>query len=171
VERLAYLGYALPPLALALAYIFFSLGTLPVLYQTMALLVFAYTLHFLAEAIGPIRTALYQISPNVEEAARSLGRSPLRAFGSTTLPLIRTGLVVSVTFVFLSAIKELPLTVLLSPPGFETLSTNVWGFASEGLYGRAAPYALAIVCLSTLFVAVLLRYESAAAESRYIAHE
>jgi iron(III) transport system permease protein len=171
VERIAYLGYAMPPLALALAYIFFALGAFPAVYQTMTLLVFAYTLHFLAEAIGPVRTALYQISPNVEEAARSLGRSPLRAFGTTTLPLLRTGLVVSVAFVFLSALKELPLTVLLSPPGFETLSTNVWGYASEALFGRAAPYALAIVVLSTVFVGVLLRYESAAADSRYLSHE
>lgn len=171
VERLAYLGYALPPLALALAYIFFALAAFPIVYQTMALLVFAYTLHFLAEAIGPIRTALYEISPHVEEAARSLGRSPLRAFASTTLPLIRTGIVVSIAFVFLSAIKELPLTVLLSPPGFETLSTNVWGYASEALFGQAAPYALAIVGLSAVFVGILLRYEAAASESRYLAHE
>ncbi len=171
VERLAYVGYALPPLALALAYIFFALGAFPAVYQTLGLLVFAYTLHFLAEAIGPVRTALYQISPNVEEAARSLGRSPLGAFRSTTLPLLRTGLVVSVAFVFLSALKELPLTVLLSPPGFETLSTNVWGYASEALFSQAAPYALAIVALSAVFVGLLLRYEAAAAESRYIAHE
>ena len=171
VERMAYLGYAMPPLALALAYIFFALAAFPLIYQTMALLVFAYTLHFLAEAIGPIRTALYQISPNVEEAARSLGRSPLRAFGTTTLPLLRTGLVVSVAFVFLSALKELPLTVLLSPPGFETLATNVWGYASEALFSRAAPYALAIVALSAVFVGVLLRHESSAAEARYLSHE
>ncbi len=171
VERLPYVGYALPPLALALAYVFFALGAFPVIYQTLALLVFAYTLHFLAEAIGPIRSALFQTSPSVEEAARSLGRTPLRAFLSTTLPLIRTGVVVSLAFVFLSALKELPLTIILAPPGFETLSTTVWGFANEAMFGRAAPYALAIVALSTLFVAVLLRYESAASGSRFVPHE
>jgi iron(III) transport system permease protein len=171
VERVAYIGYALPPLALALAYIFFALGAFPMIYQTLALLVFAYTLHFLAEAIGPVRAALYQLSPNVEEAARSLGYSPLRAFAATTLPLLRTGIVVSVAFVFLSALKELPLTILLSPPGFETLSTNVWGFANEAMFARAAPYALAIVAVSAILVGILLKREGSTTEPRYIAHE
>jgi iron(III) transport system permease protein len=141
------------------------------IYQTLALLVFAYTLHFLAEAIGPVRAALYQLSPNVEEAARSLGYSPLRAFATTTLPLLRTGIVVSVAFVFLSALKELPLTILLSPPGFETLSTNVWGFANEAMFARAAPYALAIVAVSAIFVGILLKREGSSTESPYIPHE
>ncbi|NNE33961.1 MAG: iron ABC transporter permease [Rhodothermales bacterium] len=171
VERAAYLGYALPPLALALAYIFFALGAFPAIYQTLALLVFAYTLHFLAEAIGPVRAALYHVSPNVEEAARSLGHSPLRAFTSTTLPLLRNGIVVSLTFVFLSALKELPLTIILSPPGFETLSTNVWSFANEAMFARAAPYALAIVTVSAVFVGILLRRDVPTPQPRYIAHE
>ncbi len=159
IERASYLGYALPPLALALAYIFFSLSAAPALYQTLLLLIFAYTLHFVAEAIGPVRTALYQAPPHVEEAARSLGRTPLRAFLSATLPLISTGIVVSMAFVFLSALKELPLTVLLAPPGFETLSLNVWSYTNEAMYAPAAPYALAIVALSGLFVGLLIRHE------------
>lgn len=157
LERIAYLGYATPPLAFALALIFFTLKTAPVLYQTMALLVIAYTLHFLAEAIGPVRTALYQAPPRLEETARALGRSPLRAFFAATFPLLRKGLLVSVGFVFLSAMKELPLTFLLSPIGFETLALNVWGFTSEALFGQAAPFALAIILFSTGFVGLLLR--------------
>lgn len=156
LERLAYFGYATPPLAFALALIFFTLRTASPLYQTLALLIVAYALHFLAEAIGPIRTALYQAPPRLEEAARSLGRSPLQAFVETTLPLLRKGLLISVALVFLSSMKELPITFLLSPIGFQTLALKVWGNADAALFAEAAPFALAIIGVSAAFVGLLL---------------
>jgi iron(III) transport system permease protein len=159
VERIAYLGYATPPLAFALALIVFTLGAAPFAYQTLGLLVAAYALHFMAEAVGPIRSALYQAPPNLEEAARSLGRSPLGAFASVTVPLMRRGLLVSVAFVFLSAMKELPLTFLLAPVGFQTLALDTWSYAEEAMFGEAAPYALAIMFFSACFVGLLLARE------------
>ena len=155
-ERIAYLGYATPPLAFALALVFFSLRVIPFAYQTLGLLVVAYALHFLAEAIGPLRSALYQAPPQTEEAARSLGLSPLRAFFAATFPLLRRGLVVSVAFVFLSALKELPITFLLSPLGFQSLAMRMWSAASESLFSVAAPYALALILTSTVLVGLLL---------------
>jgi iron(III) transport system permease protein len=157
LERIAYLGYATPPLAFALAMIFFTLRALPFAYQTLGLLIVAYALHFLAEAVGPVRSSLYQASPRLEEAARTLGRSPLRAFFAATFPLLRRGVLVSMALVFLSAMKELPLTFLLSPPGFETLALNVWSYTNEALFGQAAPHALTILLFSSAFVGLLLR--------------
>jgi len=159
IERVAYLGYATPPLAFALALIVFTLAGVPVLYQTLALLVLAYALHFMAEAIGPIRSALYQAPPNLEEAARALGRTPAQAFFSVTVPMLKRGLLVSVAFVFLSAMKELPITFLLSPPGFESLAMKTWSAANEAMFDAAAPYALTIMFFSAAFVGLLLVQE------------
>ncbi len=160
LERIAYLGYATPPLAFALALVFFSLRVVPFAYQTLGLLIVAYALHFLAEAIGPVRSALYQAPPQAEEAARSLGRTPFQAFREATFPLVRRGLGVSVAFVFLSALKELPITFLLSPLGFQTLATRMWSAAGESLFSVAAPYALALILTSTLLVGLLLQRET-----------
>ncbi|GEM87785.1 ABC transporter permease [Meiothermus granaticius] len=159
LERTAYLGYAVPPLAFALALIFFSLRGLPFLYQTLGLLVLAYALHFLAEAIGPIRSALYQASPRLEEAARSLGYGPLKAFAKSSLPLIQRGVLASLALVFLSSLKELPLTFLLAPVGFDTLATRIWGYTAEAMFAEAAPYATLIVLFSALLVGLLLAQE------------
>jgi iron(III) transport system permease protein len=161
LERGAYIGYATPPLAFALALIFFFRG-IPAVYQTLWILIYAYTVHFLAEAIGPVRSALYQASPRLEEAARSLGYRPFRAFFKATFPLLRSGVIVSIAFVFLAAMKELPLTFLLSPVGYETLAVNVWSYTTEAMFAEGARYALAIVLCSSLFVGLLLMKDSRA---------
>ncbi|MDK2010983.1 MULTISPECIES: ABC transporter permease [unclassified Deinococcus] len=158
-ERAAYLGYATPPLAFALALVFFSLKVAPPLYQTFPLLILAYTLHFVAEAVGPIRTSLSSATPRLEEAARLLGQTSRGALARVTLPLIRPGLLVSAAFVFLSVLKELPLTLLLAPIGFETLARNVWAYTEEAQYAAAAPYALALALSGAVLTLLILRRE------------
>lgn len=160
LERSTYLGYATPSFAFALGLIFFSLRLVPSLYQSMVLLIYAYTMHFMAEAVGPVRSALYQASPRLEEAAHSLGASWFTAFRRVTLPLLRNGLLVSMAFVFLSCMRELHLTILLSPLGFHSLALDVWDFVNNAMFAQAAPYALTIMGFSALFVAVLITKES-----------
>jgi iron(III) transport system permease protein len=159
LERSTYLGYAIPSLAFALGLVYFSLKLAPSLYQTLFLLIYAYTFHYLAEAVGPIRSALYQTSPRVEEAAQSLGYSRLRTIFTVTLPLIRNGMLISTAFIFLSCMKELHLTLILSPLGYNTLALNVWSFIEEAFFAEAAPFAITILLFSGLFVGLLLIQE------------
>lgn len=159
VERVAYLGYATPPLALALALVFFVLAAVPTLYQTFALLIVAYTLHFVAEAIGPVRSSLLRATPRLEEAARVLGYTSAQALGRVTVPIVLPGLLVSMAFVFLSVLKELPLTLLLAPAGFTTLAVGVWSYTEEALYGSAAPYALVLLLTGAVLSLLTLRQE------------
>ncbi len=154
-ERLSYIGYATPPLAFGLAWIFLSLHGFPVIYQTFWLLILAYVLHFLTESIGPIRSAILQIPIHLEEAARSLGRSPFIAFWRTTLPLLRNSIIVSFSFIFLAVMKELPLTAILSPIGFDTLALRLWSHAEEAMFIEAAPYAMTLLLVSLFFVAIV----------------
>jgi len=159
LERVAYLGYATPPLAFALSLVFFSLYVSPFLYQTLLLLIIAYSLHFLAEGIGPIRSALYQAPPQLEDAAKSLGYSSFQAFIKVILPLLKGGIIASAALVFLSAMKELSITFLLSPIGFNTLALNVWSYTGEAMFAEAAPFAFTILIFSILFVGLLFSRE------------
>ena len=160
VERIAYFGYATPRLAFALAWIVFVLAFLPFAYQSLLVLVCVYALHFLAESIGPIRSAFYQTPVQLEEVGRTLGNSSVRIFTYIIFPLVRRGVLVGIAFVFLSAMKELPMTLLLSPPGFQTLATNTWGYAEEAMFAQAAPHALAIMLFSGCFVWLLLQQDA-----------
>lgn len=156
LERASYIGFGLPGVVVGLSLVFFGANYAPWLYQTLALLVFAYAVRFLPEALGATRSALVQISPRMEEAARSLGLSPLRAWQRVTLPLARPGILAGAALVFLTVIKELPLTLMLAPTGFTTLATQIWSATAEAFYARAALPALLLLAVSSLSVSIII---------------
>jgi iron(III) transport system permease protein len=138
VERLSYSGYALPGIVIALALIYFGIRVAEPLYQTLAMLVFALSVHYLPLAVGTSVAALLQVSPRTEEAARSLGRGPVSVFRTVTTPLVRGGMLAGAALVFLHAVKELPATLLLAPTEYETLATEIWRQTEYGFFEAAA---------------------------------
>jgi len=111
---------------------------------------------FLAQAIGPARAALLQVNPHLEESGLLLGRGRAHVFATVTLPLMRSGVVAGVALVFLTVMKELPVTLLLAPSGYDTLATRIWSASSEAFYARAAAPALVLVALSALSLVYVL---------------
>ena len=156
-ERLLYAVYALPGISLALALVFFTLNAVPVLYQTLLALVLAISLRYLVQAVGALRGPMLQVSPRTVEAARSLGEGSLGVLRTVTLPLLRPGLVAGATLVLLSALKELPLTLLLAPAGTSTLATELWDAAREAFYAQAAVPAALLLAISFASVGLLVR--------------
>ena len=150
VERLSYTGHALPGIVVALALVFFGTRVAVGLYQTLAMLVFAFVILFLPLAVGVTRATLLQVSPRVEEAARSLGRSQLSVLRTVTGPLISSGMLTGGALVFLTAVKELPATLILAPIGFETLATEIWKATSVGFFERGAVPSLVLLALSAV---------------------
>ena len=155
LEKLSYIGFALPGIVVALSIVFFGVHYATPLYQTLPLLMFAYLVLFLPTAVGNIRTSYVQVSPALEEAARSLGRSPLQVFTSVTLPLIIPGILAGTAMVFMVTIKELPATLILSPIGFKTLATSIWWATEDAFFAKAAVSALLLISASTVPMAVL----------------
>jgi iron(III) transport system permease protein len=147
-ERVTYVGFALPGIVLALSLVFFGSNYAPALYQSLFLLIFAYVVHFLPLAVGAIRASLLQAKPSIEEAARGLGRGPAGVLATVTVPLARSGLVAGAALVFLTTMKELPATLLLSPTEFGTLATEVWNATSGAFFAQAAAPALLLILVS-----------------------
>ena len=156
LERVSYVGFALPGIAVALALVFFGVRYATPLYQTLGMLVFAYVVLFLPTALGSVRASLLQVSPALEEAARGLGATPLRTLFSVTIPLARSGVLAGGALVFLLVMKELPATLILSPVGFETLATSIWGAASEAFFARAAVEGVLLLLVSSVPMAFLV---------------
>jgi iron(III) transport system permease protein len=168
VERITYASFALPGIVVALALVFFGANYAHVVYQTIVLLVFAYVIRFLPEAVGSLRSGLMQVNPRLEEVASSLGRKRHEVFLSITAPLIAPGALAAVALVFMSAMKELPVTLLLSPIGFKTLATSTWNATAGGLYAQAAAPALLIVVVSAASLPWLLRGDEAAKSEEFL---
>jgi len=162
LETATFTGFALPGIVVALSVVFLATTAVPVLYQTLILLVVAYAVRFLPQAVGTVRAAAVSVGPRVEEAGRTLGDGPVRAFVRLTLPLLRPALIAGGALVFLTTVKELPMALLLGPIGFDTLATEIWDAASEGFYARAAGPAALLLFLSAATVAILLRNEESA---------
>lgn len=162
MERAAYSGQGLPAITIALAMVFFATRLVTPLYQTLGLLMFAYMVRFLPEALGATRTGLLQVNPNAEEAARSLGAGTMRTFLRVTAPQMLPNVSAGALLVFLTVMKELPITLLLSPTGFDTIATAIWASVSEAFFAKAALPSLVLLLLSAVAVLVMLRRERTA---------
>ena len=158
-DRMTYVGYAVPGVVLGLALIYLGLSYVPFLYGTVFVLLFAYVVRFLPQAVGSTKSSLLQVDPHYVDAARSLGESPTAAFRRVVLPLVMPGIVAGAALVFLTTMKELPATLILAPSGIETFVTYIWLVQGAGYYGQAAIPALVLVVVSGLSMLVLLGRE------------
>ncbi len=167
----ASLGYAVPGAVLAIGVIIpfasvdnavdafmrehFGFSTGLLLSGTIFALVFAYTVRFLAVAYGSVDASMRKISPHMDDAARSLGHSPLTILTRIHVPLMKSGVLTAALVVFVDGMKELPATLILRPFNFDTLATHVYQFASDELIGEAALGSLLIVLVGLAPVILL----------------
>jgi iron(III) transport system permease protein len=124
-------------------------------------LTYAYVVRFMAVAYNSVEASFDKVKPNITAAARTLGASPRRLLWQVHLPLIAPGVLAGAILVFVDVMKELPMTMILRPFGYDTLAIWVWQMAAESLWAGASLPALTIVLVGLLPVAVLMRLTAA----------
>lgn len=157
IESASYLGNALPGIVVGLALVFVTVTLVPSLYQTSLALAAAYAVMFVPKAVGAVRTSVGQVPRELEDTARTLGRGPLQVWAGVTARIAFPGITAGTLLVMLTAMKELPATLLLRPTGVETLATELWSKSAVGAFGAAAPYALALVVTAAIPAYLLSR--------------
>jgi iron(III) transport system permease protein len=143
-------GFALPGLVVALGMTFLVLRAAPSLYQGYVPYAAAMVILFAPLAIAAVRGALAGVPPVLEEAARTLGATPLAALRRVTLPVVARGVLAGAALVAIAVMKELGASLLLLPPGTSTLATRLWSATDEVRYADAAAPALLLVALAAL---------------------
>jgi iron(III) transport system permease protein len=162
LARVASMGYALPGSVIAvgvlalLAWLDRRAGGL-FLVGSLAGLVFAYVVRFLASGYQAVDAGLTRITPSMDMVARSLGVGPGGVLRRVHFPLLRRSLLTAALLVFVDAMKEMPATLLLRPLGYDTLAVWVWQLTSESLWEAAALPALTIVVAGVAPVVLLIR--------------
>jgi iron(III) transport system permease protein len=168
--RLAAVGYALPGGVLGLGLLFalarfdngldafmrghFGVSTGLLITGSAGAVILACVIRFLALAEGAIHSGMEKLPQHLDEAARSLGRTPARSAAKVLLPLLKPAILTAAVLVFVDTIKELSATILLRPFGFNTLATYVYENASRGQPEEGA--VAAIVIILTALVPVIL---------------
>ncbi|WP_201495189.1 ABC transporter permease [Rubrivivax sp. A210] len=172
-HRVGSLGYALPGTVIAVgvlipvtrldhalaAAVYAAFGWNPGLIVTgsIAALVYACVVRYLAAALQSVDAGLARITPVMDDAARSLGHSPAEALWRVHLPLLRGSLLTAALLVFIDVMKELPATLVMRPFNFDTLATQAYTLASDERLAEASTAALAIVAVGLAPVIVLCR--------------
>jgi iron(III) transport system permease protein len=175
--RLATLGYAIPGTVLAIGLLVPAIlagNTLQallrgwlgeaapaiVLHGTVLTVLVAYWARFLAVGFGPLESGLLRVTPSLDEAAIGLGVRGVALFRRVHAPLLRTSALTAATLVFVDVMKEMPITLIMRPFGWDTLAVRVFEMTAEGEWERAALPAMAIVVVGLVPVALLTRRSS-----------
>jgi iron(III) transport system permease protein len=166
--RVATLGYAVPGTVLAVGVVgalaaadsaWVGLGAAEGLWLqgTVLALLLGYVARFLAVAHGPVEGGLARLKPSLAEAARSLGLGRLAVLLRVHLPLLRAGIGTALLLVFVDVMKEMPITLMTRPFGWDTLAVRVFEMTAEGEWRRAALPALMITLAGLVPVVLLTR--------------
>ncbi|MCI5968320.1 ABC transporter permease [Helicobacter sp.] len=156
------LGYAIPGAAIGIsimiAFIFLDkISGTSLFGQSLVVLVFAYIIRFLATAIYSLESGYTKIHHCIDEASLHLKVSYWNLFSKVHLPLLKHFLLLAFIVAFIDIVKELPLSRILAPFGFETLSVKAFWYATdERIYDAALP-SLLIVLLSLLALMIFTR--------------
>lgn len=124
---------------------------------SVAGILFAYLVRFLAPAYQAVDASFAKISPSLTYSALSLGSTPRRLLTRVHLPLARRGAAVALVLVAIDTVKELPIVLLLRPFGFTTISVWVYELARENFWEKAALPALGIIAVAVIPVYFLFR--------------
>ncbi len=172
--RIATMGYAVPGTVLAVGILVPIIGLNNVLQQwlsswlgdaapslllqgTLVTVLLAYFARFLAVGFNPIESGLNRITTTIDEAAMTLGVAGGALLRRVHVPLLRTSLASAAILVFVDVMKEMPITLIARPFGWDTLAVRVFEMTSEGEWERAALPALAIVLVGLIPAAMLTR--------------
>ena len=148
IPNLAGIGYAIPGTVLALSLI--SISSSKFNFIAIFLLIWGYLVRFLTISKGSIDSSLERISPSLDEAALGLGENRLGIIKKIHLPLLQGPIFVGSLLVFVDTIKELPITFILRPFDFDTLSVRIYQYAGDERMVEAILPAILIMTLGLI---------------------
>ncbi len=170
--RIATLGYALPGTVLAVGFVIlmtsldkiviwgsrflFGLTVTPFLQSTVLAMIFAYLVRFMAPGFTAVDSAMQRITRSIDDVSRLMGVRGGRLLTRVHIPILRNGLLTGFIFVFVDVMKEMPLTLMTRPFGWDTLAVKIYEFTSEGQWEMAALPSVILVLAGTLPVITLL---------------
>ena len=173
--RLSTMGYALPGTVLAVGIVIMISfvdrqiiwvikeisGTQfnSILNGTIITVIFAYTVRFLTAGFNSVNSSMYRITRSLDEASTILGITGLNLLRRVHVPILINGLYTAAMLVFVDVMKEMPITLMTRPFGWDTLAVKIFELTTEGEWQRAALPSITLV-LASLIPLILINRKS-----------
>jgi len=148
------IGYAIPGTVLAISLL--TLSNSKFFFAPIILLIWGYITRFLTISKGTIDSGLERVSPNIDEAAAILGSNQSNIIKKIHMPILKGPIFVGTLLVFVDTIKELPITFLLRPFDFDTLSVRIYQYAGDERMAEAILPAIIITILGLIASSTLI---------------
>ena len=155
-KKIVFSLYGLPGILIALGTLFVARNLFGNFYGTFWPLLVALFILLMPQALEALGGVRKTLGKNLIHASFDLGRGHWGTLKGVFFPLVRNGLVGTFVLIFVSTLKELPVQLILRPPGMTTLSVQLWIDASEAFYGQAGLSGIMIVLLASLSTPFLL---------------
>jgi iron(III) transport system permease protein len=172
--RVATIGYALPGTVLAVG-IFVAVAWLDrnllqllqplieieagmLLQGSVVIMLVGYVVRFMAVGYNPVDSAMQRMPPSLDDVSRTLGVSHLTMLRRVHAPILRGGIVTAAILVFVDVMKEMPITLMTRPFGWDTLAVRIFEMTSEGEWERAALPAVTLVLAGLIPIIFLSRH-------------
>ncbi|MFZ4540088.1 ABC transporter permease, partial [Propionivibrio sp.] len=156
LEFLGMLPFSVPGSVIALGVILAWSGKFGVnLYNTVWIILLAYIARYMAFSLKANSAALEQVHDSLVEAARASGATVWQALKDIVIPLVRPGMVAAFFLIFLPALRELTVSVLLYGPTTRTIGVAIYTLNEDGetVYSAAlAGIALIIIVLGEVLI-------------------
>ncbi|MGO2131828.1 MAG: ABC transporter permease [Halomonas sp.] len=119
------------------------------------ILIYAYVVRFLAVSFNALEASLGKVTPSMDAASRTLGKTAGGTLRRIHTPIMRGSLLAAGILVFVDVMKELPATIILRPFNFDTLAVRAHNLAADERLAEAATSSLTIVAVGIIPVVLL----------------
>ena len=173
LPKLTILGYSIPGAVIAVAvvtafialdrflvplYRLIGMQTTLFLSVSLVMLISAYIIRFFAIGYNSIESGYDKIGTDFRDASRLLGVGLTKTFFKVDVPMLKGAIISGFILVFIDILKEIPLTLILRPFNFDTLSTKAFQYASDEKIMEASQASLLIVGISALAIVVFYKF-------------
>ena len=137
------------------------------IYNTIAILVVAYTVLYIPYAVQNIKNVERTLSPNLYEAAAISGSHGWTLFRTITLPLLKPGMISGWILIFCISMRELVASLMLRPPNTDTSSTFIYRQFEQGDSAQGMAMALMSIGITSVILIALEVYQRKSSVQQY----
>jgi iron(III) transport system permease protein len=157
LDTLAFIPHAVPGILMAvgLAYLGLAYRDYFPLYGTVAIIVLAHTINWIAYGTRTTNSVMIQVHRELEEAGRVSGASQPRVLAKIIMPLIAAGVLNSWIWIGMLSYREVTMSLTLLTRNNIVISTVVWQFWGSGWIPQVSALGVILILFATVVVGTL----------------